>query len=614
MNFKAKFTGKGDRIGLYMVAGSLLVIGVMIWMLFQNQLRADESRIRSEGISLARVLSRVPYDQLVARDGILEVIRQAQHGSDFAYAAIVGLDGLPHGEVTASGVIMPRTVFPDRPDNWLSEREYTLSSGTDVIEVQAPIVRATEVIAYLRLAYHKPRASISADQLPFLATLAFLVFLLTPFFYFLIRREVRPLKQANDRLSDLVENGQISQVDVRATGELGSFMTNFNEFISFANNRIRSLESEHSRLETKTKLLSYRKSRIESVLDAIPEAVIIMDQSGTVSFANQNVVRLLGVSVEDVVEKDPHEWCDDQEVLDVLTKYSSQTSVKQYLAQTVRIAPKKGQNRNLSIKAYPLFSPTDAATIYGTLIVIRDTSSEALAQQNHSEFVSHVAHELKTPLNTIGLNAERLIYDDSQTDTDRIEAANLIQDEVDRMSNLIGNLLNITKIEMGELPIERGHVKLRDFLEDAFRSVTRGIADTERNFELDLPRDFSVVFLDKELLRIAINNLLTNAIKYSGPGGTVTMSADEDDDAVRISVKDSGIGISTEDQQHIFAKFYRSDNDAVRERTGHGLGLSLTHEIVQMHNGHLRVQSELGKGSEFVIELRKESNLLKQAI
>ena len=611
---KGRFMAKGDRIGLYMIVASLAVIAVVISMLFIQQSRAQEGRIRAEAISLARVLAGLPKEQLVAPRGMLEVVRQAWQNGNFAYAAVVGPSGAAVAEVAAPGVILPRYVFPERPDAWISERELALSENASVFEIQAPILEQGEVVSYLRLGFYKPAFTPAIDQLPFFATLAFVVFMLTPIFYLLIRREVRPLRRANERLSELVTAGQLGEIQLNASGELGEFMSNFNEFIKFAKGRVQTLETEQTNLVTRTQLLSYKKARIESVLDSIPEAVIIVDRTGTISFANQRVETLLGVSSSDVMEKNPNEWCKNSEVLDAISRYSSNLPSKQYLAQTVRIQPTKTAELSISIKAYPLFSPDDVTDIQGTLIVIRDISREILAQRGQSEFVTHVAHELKTPLNTIGLASERLLYDTDMDESARVEAANIVQDEVERMAGLIGNLLNITKIEMGELPIERRHVKLREFLQDIFDNVSRSDKEKNINFHIELPNEFSTIFLDKDLLRIAVNNLLTNAIKYSEPGGNVTLFGEETDGSIRISVRDDGIGISDADQERIFTKFFRSADNAVRQRTGHGLGLSLCQEIVQMHNGTLNVESTPGEGSAFTIELRKEASMLRQVV
>ena len=114
-------------------------------------------------------------------------------------------------------------------------------------------------------------------------------------------------------------------------------------------------------------------------------------------------------------------------------------------------------------------------------------------------------------------------------------------------------------------------------------------------------------------MRIAVNNLLTNAVKYNRPGGTVSLEVEDLDEAIRITVNDTGIGISPDDMEHVFDKFYRSESEEVRERTGHGLGLSLAYDIVQLHNGRLSASSVINEGTQFTIELFKETELLRNA-
>jgi signal transduction histidine kinase len=182
------------------------------------------------------------------------------------------------------------------------------------------------------------------------------------------------------------------------------------------------------------------------------------------------------------------------------------------------------------------------------------------------------------------------------------------------MTMLINNILNLTKIEIGSVNINRSRVKLKDLLQDAFDACVRSDRADNLEFKLDLPAEISPVAVDKELMRIAINNLLTNAIKYNNPGGIVSLSAEETESTVRIFVKDTGLGIDGVELDRIFEKFYRADNKEVRKRVGHGMGLALSREIIQLHQGILSVNSTPGEGSEFTIEFRKETDLLKQAV
>jgi signal transduction histidine kinase len=154
---------------------------------------------------------------------------------------------------------------------------------------------------------------------------------------------------------------------------------------------------------------------------------------------------------------------------------------------------------------------------------------------------------------------------------------------------------------------------MHEFLEDAFKNITQARRDKDLEYDLDIPREMSMVYIDKDLFRIAINNLLTNAIKYSKPGGKVSLNASETEDSIEIVVSDEGYGIAESDIKQIFNKFFRSTDDNIRKQTGHGLGLSLARQIVQMHHGDLSCISEPGNGSQFVIRMEKISNQIMDA-
>ncbi len=178
----------------------------------------------------------------------------------------------------------------------------------------------------------------------------------------------------------------------------------------------------------------------------------------------------------------------------------------------------------------------------------------------------------------------------------------------------MNNLLNINRIERGSFDLDKQRVRLADLLGDISDNLGRTAKQSDIGIELHIPHDLSPVLVDKDLFRIALNNLMTNAIKYNHPTGTVTMKAEETDEAILIHVIDTGIGISPEDRDRIFAKFYRSEDDEVRQRSGHGLGLPLARQIVELHEADLSLESEPGRGSTFTITLWKRSGLIKKAI
>jgi signal transduction histidine kinase len=349
------------------------------------------------------------------------------------------------------------------------------------------------------------------------------------------------------------------------------------------------------------------------VLETLPEAVLILDESGTITFANQKLAVLFDVSPQTIQTQSPQQWCNNPDVLQLLA--DKKTGRKGgYLADTIRFNVENVADQAIVTKSYPLFSPNKTSSVVGTLIVFRDETREALARQARGDFVSHLSHELKSPLNVLGMYSESLLSEAGKSEDFRIEAANVIADEVHRLGTLINGLLNLTQIENGSLTPEKSLVKLRDVAFAAFEEAKSLAIDKDYTFEFDVPREMNPLFVDKDLIRIAITNLLSNAVKYNRDGGLVRLTIVETEDAVQIRVVDTGIGINEGEAVRIFDKLYRSADEQVQSISGHGLGLALTKEIVELHHGSLLLNQERETGAEFIINLWNETTAVKQAI
>lgn len=597
-----------------MIVASLAVMSMIVFVSFSYQLETHQKQTRNQGVGLAKVLSSMSWDELVpehGRQGILQALRQGQTNPDFAYALMVDLQGTPVSESSAPGVIIPNIAVPDNPTAWLGERLLdSESSKLSFLEFHAPVFSNSELHGYIRLGYKQPKFHLNYNDLPFFGMLTLPVFLLIPMFYFLVRRETQPLRKINDNLETLVKGGalqnMVQKVEVHPSGELDDFIQLFSRFIKTAQQRIEILEKEQSSLLTSSKLLSYRNSKIESLLQTLPEAILIIDESGCVTYVNDRITSLLGKTRESILGKKAQEWCENLKLTAYLSRHTATSKQVGFISDAINITPENAPDKQLEVKAYPLFSPKDDTHLLGNMVVIRDITEEQLARQNRSEFIAQMAHELKTPLNVLSMYSESMLGEDGNSESFRIEAMNVIHDETERLSNLINNMLAISKLEMGGMQINRQRVRISELLQDVLKNIAQSGRGKDLSFEIDLPHEMNSINVDKDLLRIAINNLLTNAIKYNKPDGSVTLSAKEFDDAIEISVSDTGLGISPDDQARIFDKFYRADDDKVREQTGHGLGLSLVQQIVRIHHGKLSVQSEYDNGSTFTIHLEKD--------
>jgi PAS domain S-box-containing protein len=600
---------RNERLGLALIAASLVVIVIVVALLLARQRETRYADLHDEAADAIGLLSAIPLP-LHAEIHSAQALARTRRADDLAYAVIVDESGRVLDETARPGVAIPAAA--ETPAGAGAGAERSLTAAVDGAEV--PLIELTAPLGagWVRLGYFRPRGGLALAELPFFGTLALAVFLLTPIFYLLVRNEIRPMRAVMAGLEKIVggQRTELPAVDTGAT--LAGVVQRMNGFTELAQLRLAALETENTRLLTSSKLLAYQKQRLEGVMEALPDAVLLLDESGTAIFANAKVRGLFGITPEEVVGRTAEEWCKDRKIVEFIQR-SEAKSVARRVTESLELKPAATPDKIYSLRVWPLSAGLGAGARTGTLLIFRDVTAEHRAAESRGEFVAHLAHELKTPLNVLAMYSESLQMGGALEDSARIEAVNAISDEVQRLAVLIDNLLNITRIEMGSLKLERQRVNLKELLQDALNHVARSGRERSLEFVLDVPDNLPAASLDKGLLRVALNNLLTNAIKYSNASGRVTLGAEETPDRLRIHVSDTGIGIRPDDQEKIFDRFFRADDEQTRSRSGHGLGLSLARDIVHLHHGALLVESAPGEGSKFTIELWKDTVALRQA-
>jgi two-component system sensor histidine kinase VicK len=594
---------KNDRLGVVLIAASLLAIAVVGGLAYQYQMSLHRDNARVHGIAITRAVSSLEpgVDKLALMRSLVSI----QDNDDFSYLVVVNRAGEKQVEIVAPGSITPAAVMPAQPFAWFGEHNLiSPGDGREIREFFAPMLTDGELAGFVRAGYFRSSRGILSSQLSAFGLMALPIFLLTALSYFLIRREIKPLGRLSHQMA-LVSLAQDSSAATADKAEdYGEFIQRFDNFIRRVQFRVEQLNSEAVSHQTSTRLNSYKQEKAEAVLNSLPDAVLVLDDAGTPTYANQKLELILNRSREAIAGRAPQEWCDNRELLAFLLRHKPTSSMR---TATLEYVPDNAPERRMQVSAVPLLSPRDRNIVFGTLFLLRDITNEHSARQAGAEFVAHVAHELKTPLHAVMGYSELLLDRATLSDAEQVNAVNVIHSEVLRMSGLINNLLNITKMESGTLQPVRKRVKLHDLMQDAFESLLNSSLGKDVELELAVPPDLGSVRLDKELFRIAIDNLLGNAIKYSNPGGKVTVSASAlDDGQIQIKVRDRGIGIAADDCARIFDKYYRAASAETAARAGHGLGLYLARQIVELHHGTISVNSELGKGTEFVITLKAQ--------
>lgn len=263
-------------------------------------------------------------------------------------------------------------------------------------------------------------------------------------------------------------------------------------------------------------------------------------------------------------------------------------------------ATEQVSNGDFSVYVPPLHTP-DRLDYLDVMIIDFNKMVEELGsiETLKTDFVSNVSHEMKTPISIIKNYAE-LLQMEQITDEQRKEYGQTVESAAVRLSDLIGNILKLNKLENQKITPEVEAYDVCRQLCDCILQFEDAWEEKELEMEVDI-EDTAYVKADESLLELVWNNLLSNAVKFTERGGTIAVRQESDGSVIRVSVEDTGCGMSQENIEHIFDKFYQGDTSHSRE--GNGLGMALAHRVLELLNGEIHVVSEEGKGSTFTVIL-----------
>ncbi|WP_088833463.1 ATP-binding protein [Paenibacillus tyrfis] len=420
-------------------------------------------------------------------------------------------------------------------------------------------------------------------------------FLMTTFFaFFLLTKITQPLLQLK-KAADLISRGEYdTRVPITSSDELGELGKTFNHM--------------GQKLSDTIKALSHEKEHLASVLRSMGDAVITFDADGKVILTNPP---------GDKVVRDWNEihWTDDwsgQDERQMLQKPETVPEPLQPLFQGVISEAKEMtaklhvQSEVWSVVMAPLYSHE---IVRGVVAVMRDVTEEFRLDKLRKDFVANVSHELRTPLSMLQGYSEALIDDIAATPEERKDLAQVIHDESLRMGRLVKDLLDLAKMETGNMELNLRELEVNTFIKRVHRKFAGLSKEHGITMTCILPEEELVLRqADEDRMEQVLTNLLDNAIRHTPSQSIIQLSAAQTrykgEDAVLIEVADQGLGIPAEDLPYIFERFYKADKARTRGATGGtGLGLSIVKNIIEAHEGNVHVKSQPGQGTTFSITL-----------
>jgi PAS domain S-box-containing protein len=337
------------------------------------------------------------------------------------------------------------------------------------------------------------------------------------------------------------------------------------------------------------------RQRLESIVNSTPDAVLVTDHNDNLLLTNPAAQKVFGLYDDEMIGKHISEIITQEEVLALL---GAEENVQQ--SKELEFADGKTYIATAS-------SVEVEGKSVGRVCVLRDVTSFKQLDVSKSEFVSTVSHDLRSPLALIQGYTSMLKMVGELNDQ-QASYLKKITIETEKISHLVTNLLDLGRIEAGVgLHLEK---KLVDDVIHRVIATAQVQADQKRvniNSEI-LQTNLPYFEADQDLLQQALYNLIDNAIKYTDPGGDISISLEVDSDKVLYKVEDNGIGISPADQQNLFQKFFRVSSRGGLEEGGSGLGLAIVKSIAERHGGQVRVESQLGTGSTFFFEIPLHQN------
>ncbi len=337
-----------------------------------------------------------------------------------------------------------------------------------------------------------------------------------------------------------------------------------------------------------------------AICDSLTHGVIAIGHDRHVTYVNGAAGVLLGRHKAELERADFMAAFTDEAVRDAVTECLDSRAPVRRTVEIARGEPGRDPDAELRLSV----RSTEVGGERFAGILIEDITQQRVADRSRNSFVAQATHELRTPLTNIRLYVEQAVDEGEADPQVRAQALNVINSEARRLERIVADMLSVAEIEAGSLSIRPGDVRTDALFDDLTNDYAAQAAEKSIELAFDIPPKMPVIHADRDRLGQALHNLVGNALKYTPPGGKVTVRVETPEQGgLVVHVIDTGIGIDPEECERIFDRFYRANDRRIAHVTGSGLGLALAREIARLHGGDIEVESKLDQGSTFTITL-----------
>lgn len=449
----------------------------------------------------------------------------------------------------------------------------------------------------------------------------------------LVRKFIYPIKKLTKGTEELKQGKLNTRINIKSDDEFAELAGSFNKMASQLDEKIKQLQDSkqsikkaYSDLKAQRERSEMEKHKVSTIISSFSDPIIMVDNSWNISFFNPSAQKIFGFKEGDkkkkVKKKDSRyfSFSDFEDIINVpfrsrIIEKKGKILVEEVVIpsdtpeDTTRNTPYKAgrvkYNRGDTVYKVTTIPVCDEQNVcFGHMKIFYDLTREKIVDELKSEFISIAAHQLRTPLTAIKW-AIRMVLTEKpgSLDKEQEELLNQGYKSNERVIKLVNDMLNVSRIEEGRFGYSFGKHDINEVVEMVVDNLNNRIEEKGIKFDLQKPKKIPKIYMDKEKMELVLQNLLENAIKFTPEKGKVSLVIKAGKEDLTIKVKDNGVGIPRQNQDKLFTKFFRAENVVQMETQGTGLGLFITKNIVDKHNGDIECDSEEGKGTEFTVTL-----------